>query len=422
MPEAAKGLVERDLAEVLRKLLDRREIRFVRGPRQAGKTTLLRMLESSVRKGRDCVFLNMELPDYRREFAKDPLAFADRFRKDRPPVMFLDEIQSCDGAGPGLKLIYDNRDVKMVVSGSSTMDLGQRVMPSLVGRAFPFELLTFGFGEFLRANDTGLARLFYNARSEVRGFVEGGGAPKEKPFQGELQKLLEEYLVLGGYPGAVLAGRRGEPELVLNSIRAIYLEKDISSIFRIRDSALFEDFARALAFAAPTVLNVSDVAGQLGLSHPTALEFLSILENTYIIALLRPYHRNLVTELRKARRICFLDGGLRNSLIGNFTCFARREDRGKLLENYVFRELRDAFGGWELKYWRTTGKAEVDFVLVRGETVVPVEVKLGGKPGRSFWSFCDAYRPRRALVVTLDRFGVERRGGTTVCHLPAVWL
>lgn len=417
-----KGLVERDLARKLGGLMDRREILLVRGPRQAGKTTLLRMLESALAGDRDCVYLNMELPDYRREFATDPLAFARRFRKDRPLVMFLDEIQSCEGAGPALKLIYDTEDVKMVVSGSSTMELGARVLPSLVGRAFPFELLTFGFGEFLRANDESLARTFYDGRRAVRKFLEGGPAPKMPPFPAELRKLLEEYLVLGGYPGAVMAGRRGEPELVLNSIRAIYLEKDISAIFRIRDSALFEDFARALAFAAPTVLNVSEIAGPLGISYPTAMEFLAILENTYVIALLRPFHKNLVTELRKARRVCFMDSGLRNSLIGNFTEFRRREDRGKLLENYVFRELRDSFGDWEIKYWRTTAKAEVDFVLVRGERPVPVEVKLGGKPGRSFWSFCNTYRPERALVVTLDSFSVEKRNGTTVCHLPAFCL
>jgi hypothetical protein len=418
----AKGLIDRDLTKTLHSLMDRREILLVRGPRQAGKTTLLRMLESSVPKGKDSVFLNMELPDFRREFARDPLAFARRFRKERPLVMFMDEIQACKDAGPGLKLIYDTEKIKMVVSGSSTMELGANVLPSLVGRAFPFELLTFGFGEFLRARDEGLARIFYDGRRAVSRFLEGGPAPKEPPFPDEFRKHLEEYLVLGGYPSAVLAKRPDEPQLVLNSIRAIYLEKDISSIFRIRDSALFEDFARALAFSAPTVLNVSEMAGPLGISHSTAMEFLAILENTYIIALLRPYHKNLVTELRKARRICFLDSGLRNSLIGNFTEFGHREDRGKLLENYVFRELRDSFAGWELKYWRTTAKAEVDFVLVRGERPVPVEVKLGGRPGRSFWSFCDAYKPDRALVVTLDSFSVEKKNGTRVCHLPAFCL
>ena len=145
-----------------------------------------------------------------------------------------------------------------------------------------------------------------------------------------------------------------------------------------------------------------------------------ILRNTYIIAILGSFHKNLVTEIRKSPKIYFLDLGLRNSVINNFSEFDVRTDRGEIMENFVFRELVSNFSDFEVKFWRTTGKAEIDFILTKGDKIIPIEVKMSGKITRGFHSFLKTYSPERAVVVTLDKFEERKIGDTRVIFVP-VW-
>ena len=114
---------------------------------------------------------------------------------------------------------------------------------------------------------------------------------------------------------------------------------------------------------------------------------------------------------------------MRNAALGNFTPFDQRTDKGAVLENAVFRQLLTGMKNWEMRFWRTFGKAEVDMVLTRNEAVVPVESKAGGGSlGHSFHSFLGAYKPSRAAVVTLDTFKRERVGKTDVMWVPVYYL
>ncbi|MBI1973918.1 ATP-binding protein, partial [Candidatus Micrarchaeota archaeon] len=321
----------------------------------------------------------------------------------------------------GLKLIYDTEKPKIITSGSSSLELKVNILPYLVGRAFTFDLLTFSFGEFLKSKDHSLARIFYEKNNSVKAFIAEGKEIGKPSFAAELANHFKEYAVFGGYPEAVMAPR-DEKTLVIDSLRSTYLEKDVAAFFHVYDTSKFEDFVKVLAFQTANVLSVSVVAKELGIGLKKAEEFLEILQHTYLVRLLRPFHRNLSTEVRKSRKVYFLDLGLRNSVMGNFIEFDKREDQGKLLENFVFRELTASFGDWEIRYWRTTAKAEVDFVLMKGDQIVPIEVKAGGKPGKSFYSFCQTYKPKRAVIVTLDRFEKAKIGNTTVYYVPAFYL
>jgi len=117
------------------------------------------------------------------------------------------------------------------------------------------------------------------------------------------------------------------------------------------------------------------------------------------------------------------DLGMRNAILNNFTPFDNRLDRGELLENFVFCELKSNFEGWQLNYWRTTGKAEMDFILRKDNQIVPVEVKLGEKKlGKGFYSFINTYHPKRAIIATLNSFKVEKILDTTVYWVPAYFF
>ena len=162
-------MILREVESELLKLLQRPEIIVLRGARQVGKTTLLHRLETAVQPNKSA-FVNMDLPDYRNEFEKDPLAFAKRFGP-AGTVLFLDEIQRCSNAGEGLKLIYDTEKTKLIVSGSSSLEFKTKILPFLVGRAFIINIHTFSFGEFLAAKDPALAKFFHEYLSSVTQFA-----------------------------------------------------------------------------------------------------------------------------------------------------------------------------------------------------------------------------------------------------------
>lgn len=415
-------LYKRKLEDRLWKLMKRREILVVRGPRQAGKTTLLRLLEKKTRGKK--AFINLDLPSQRRALSEAPLDFIRRLKGTRQRlVLFLDEIQRVEKAGESLKLIYDEfPEVKMILSGSSSLELKTDVLPALVGRALLFDLLPLDFEEFLLARDPGLWRVFREKNESLTRFVEGGDDLQPPSFNEDFLKLWKEYVIYGGYPEVVKSRSREEKREVLRNLFNLYLEKDIVSFFNITDTAKFEDFVKTLAFQVSSTLTLSSLASDLKLSYRRAEEFMEILRHTYILSWLRPFARNLVTELRKSPKVYFLDLGMRNAALSNFSEFETRTDQGALAENFAFIHLQ-SFGGFRLNYWRTAGGAEVDFVLNRGEEIIPVETKLsGGKIGRGLYSFLQTYKPKRGIVLTLNTFEKRKVGGTELYWVPLFYL
>ena len=382
----------------------------------------MRVIEKRVRGKK--AFINLDLPEYRRTLQQNPLDLIRRLKEaKRKLVVFLDEVQRVENAGESLKLIYDEfPDVKLLISGSSSLELKVNVLPPLVGRVFLFELLTFDFEEFLMARDPGLWRVFREKHENLMRFIREGGSIEEPSFIRDFLELWKEYVIYGGYPEVIKSPKEEEKRTVLKNVFNLYLEKDIATFFRVGETSKFQDFVKALAFNTSSIISLSSLASDLKLSYRRAEEFLEILRPTSIISWLRPFARNLVTELRKAPKFYFWDLGLRNAALENFSGFDTRTDRGALAENFVFRELVQSTDG-RLRYWRTTGGAEIDFVLAKENEVVPIEVKLrGGPPGKGFHSFLKAYRPDRGIIVTLDTFGEQRIAGAKIYRVPVFYF
>jgi predicted AAA+ superfamily ATPase len=419
----AEVFLKRKLENRLEKVLDRKEIIGVRGPRQTGKTTILKKIEKCLTGNK--AFINLDLPEYRHTFEENPVDFVKRFKKPGERLfLFLDEVQKVKDAGQKLKIIFDEfPDVKMFFSGSSSLEIKTEVLPPLVGRLLLFELFSFDFEEFLWARDEGLARLFNEKQANIKNFLNGKGEIAPPSFSGDFLKYWKEFAVFGGYPEVVKSADFEEKTVILRNIYSLYLEKDIASFFRIEDTSKFEGLLKVLSFNVSKTFSVSSTASDLKAGYDKTEGFLSILKHTYIIHSLAPFHKNLITELKKAPNVYFLDLGLRNAAINNFSDFDSRADNAMLLENFVFRELFSNFSEWKLNYWRTAGKAEVDFVLSRENEIVPIEVKLNSeKIGKSFYSFLQAYQPKRAIIVTLGKFKKQQVNGTTVYWVPAFYL
>lgn len=260
-------------------------------------------------------------------------------------------------------------------------------------------------------------------RESLRKFLEGNDDVSPPSFQEEILKYWKEYVVFGGYPEVVKAKSIEEKITILKNIFSLYVEKDVAGFFGITETSKFEDLVKILAFNISNLISISSLSSELKISYDNVEKYLEILKHTYIISLLKPFFKNLTTEIKKASKIYFLDLGLRNCAIDNFLEFDKRVDKGELSENFVFREILSNFEEWKVNFWRTTGKAEIDFIVRRSEQIIPIEVKLvGEKLGKRFYSFIKSYKPEKAIIVSLDGFEKKSINKTLVQKIPVYYF
>ncbi len=427
---------DRTLLSEIQKWMDRREIIAIKGPRQVGKTTILEMLKNWLIKEKNIAernirYFTFEDRELLENFFVAPKDFVKRYvQDDEKYFLLIDEIQYCDDVGQKLKLIYDlYKNVKLIVTGSSSLELTTQTAKFLVGRLFSFELLPFSFQEFLAVKDQDLARIYCERNEFIRQFLGAGEnfeIPQTDIYLKELSGYLDEYLRFGGYPEVIKASTLEEKQIILKNIFNTYLEKDIISYLQITDTIKFRKLVNMLAALIGNLIVYEDLAKTCDSYYKEIVRLLDVLQQTYILDIIRPFHRNLVTELRKNPKVYFYDFGIRNYALNNFNPLAVRADAGQLTENFVFNQLRAINSNAFVHYWRTTAKTEVDFVISNEPKTIPVEVKFNpltkGKFSRSFRSFIHTYQPEIALVVTKNYWGATEVQGTQVKFVPIVYL
>lgn len=417
---------KRKLEDQLEKYMGKREIIMVTGPRQAGKTTLLQHVDAELEQ--DSVFLSFEDREMLEVFENDVKTFEKMYVRDKQ-VVFIDEFQYAKEGGQKLKFLFDKTGKKFVVSGSSSLELRGDVGKYLVGRVFMFDLWPFSFEEFVRVRGGRLGELLGEGREAVNKVLDfevkelGSGGIKSESMQKRLTNLLYEYVVWGGYPRVLQAESREEKELVLKNILETYLLKDIKDLLGLASDRELMELARFLGVQMGNVVVYKELGKAAGLSFKQVKRHLTILEETFVLDRVRPFFRNKKKELVKSPKVYFVDTGLRNQLIGNFSDLSLRGDKGALFENYVFGQL--ARRGWEVKFWRTKAKAEVDFVVEREGKLMAVEVKMGlvdNKVGKSLYSFIEKYSPERVLVITDGWEGRRQVKDCVVNFVPGYYL
>ncbi len=430
--------IQRNLFNEIKKWIERREILIIKGPRQAGKTTLLEMLKSwLIKKGVDkenIIFITFEDIEIRENFSANPKDFVRRFaiNENERYYFLIDEAHYCTDIGQKLKLLYDlNKNIKFIATGSSSLEITAETGKFLVGRMFSFELFPFNFHEYLDYKDKGLSRIYLEENKKVKDFLffDKDFEIKETKvdiFIGELQRHLEEYLIFGGYPEVIKAKTDEEKNIILKNIFNTYLVKDVVSYLNITDTAKFRKLISMLSFSTGNLISYENLSRNCGSYFKEILTFIDILEQTYVLILLRPFHKSMVTELKKNPKVYFIDTGLRNYALNNFNNPDTRADAGALAENFVFNQINQIKENNSLNFWRTTAKAEVDFVLTVGDKIIPVEVKFEAmkkpKITRSFRSFLENYRSEKAVIVTKNLWAEEIVGETKIKFIPIIYL
>lgn len=407
-------MIKRAIFDDLKKHLSQKEITFIIGPRQAGKTTIMLFLKDFLEKNGDkTLFLNLDIE-------RDKTVFSSQenlIRKIELEVgreksyIFIDEIQRKENAGIFLKGIYDmNLPYKFIVSGSGSVELKEKIQESLVGRKMIFELDTLNFLEFVNFKTS------YKYEHKLSDFFE---VEKEKTFD-----LFHDYLNFGGYPRVVLEERQEDKIRVLNEIYQSYLEKDISYLLGIKKTENLTHLLKILASQIGNLTNFSEISNTLGISVKTVKNYLFYLEKTFILKKITPYFKNTRKEITKAPVFYFCDLGLRNFILDNFN--VTLENSGFLFENFISLILQEKirFSSSHIHFWRTKDGSEVDFVLDKGESVIPIEVKARKlketKLSRSFNKFLTKYNPKEALLINFElkeKINFEKTG-TNIHFIP----
>ncbi|MBS7279569.1 MAG: ATP-binding protein [Candidatus Freyarchaeota archaeon] len=422
----------RDLEANLMKWLGRREAYAIKGPRQSGKTTMLRVLEENLkREGVNVVFLNLEDPDVLEAFETDPKGYVKSYLLKEGRYCFLmDEYHYVKDPGKKLKLLYDTfENVKFIVTGSSSLELSGAMARFLVGRVFFFELFPFSFHEFLVARDLRLAKIYEEKNKIIKEFLLGGEIEVEERdiFLREFKPFFEEYVIFGGYPAVIKAEDFETKRIILKNIYDTYISRDIVEFLKFTDAVKYRRVVRALAALTGNMINYNEICATCQTYYKELMRMISALSETYIVRLIQPFYRNPITELKKTPKIYFFDSGLRNYIIDNFNTLESRTDTGALIENHVSLSLRNAFPEATINYWRSIAKAEVDFVLrIKDDIVIPLEAKYQSfkspKISKSLRSFIKTYQTEKALVITKDYWAKTEINNTTILFAPAPYL
>lgn len=406
--------IQRQVLSGLIDHLSHPEITLITGPRQSGKTTLMhRLIQHGQSTGIRTLFLDMDFePD--KIHLDSHQSLLDRLKLEfgeQPGILFIDEIQRKRDAGLFLKGIYDRQlPVKMVVTGSGSLDLREKTAESLMGRKEVFEIAPVSFAEWVDFTTD------YHYSDKLDLYL--------KLNQDTYLSHVKHYLNYGGYPKGILEPTQQGKLRVLNEIYTSYVQRDMVSLLGIDQPDAFSRLMRILAARIGQMTDFSSLARQVGISLPTIKKYLWYAEKTFTIKTVSPFFVNRLKEITKTPVYYFADLGLRNFCLGESGNADSKTDAGFLFQNLIFLELQRLVRThqWNLHYWRTTDGAEVDFIIRKADQNLPVEVKYTTMKNpavtRSLRSFISTYHPAEAWVITPNYANETSIGKTRIRFLP----
>jgi len=350
----------RILARTIQKAMKSFPAIVVTGPRQSGKTTLLKMLFAKSHR-----FVTLEDPDVRMRAKEDPLRFLEQFR---PPVI-IDEIQYVPELLSYIKTKIDQkrRPGQWLFTGSQNFVLMHGISQSLAGRAAVLSLLPFSFSERIEQGER---------TQEMVDWLKGLNLHQKC----ESKISLTELILRGNYP-EIASKRSVDRQLWCGSYISTYLERDVRNLAQVGDLGQFERFLKLCAIRTGQILNLSELAKEVGMSVPTMKRWLSMLETGHQVYLLYPYYKNLGKRLVKSPKLYFNDTGLASYLLGlnDRDTLINSPNFGNLFETMIVTDFLKRFLHFgqmpSMYYLRTRDGLEVDLVLELGQKLYLFEIK-----------------------------------------------
>jgi len=358
-----QDMIPRHLAKHILQATEAYPVITLMGPRQSGKTTLVRQLFAGH------AYVSLEAPDHRAFALEDPRGFLGQFAGG----VILDEVQRAPDLLSYIQGIVDEQQQpgQFVLTGSQNFLLLEKVTQSLAGRTALFHLLPFSHSELMGRPPLPLEHI--GAALPEHASQPSTGTPESSS--------LFETLFTGFYPR--IHDLKLAPQDWLRNYFQTYIERDVRTLLNVGNVETFTRFVRLCAGRSGQLLKISALGADCGISHDTARRWLSVLEASYVVHLLRPHHRNFNKRLIKSPKLYFLDSGL--------LCFLLRVQspemlvthplRGAIFESFAVAELLKTYHHTarepNLYFWRSADGHEVDVLLERGQTLVPLELKSG---------------------------------------------
>lgn len=367
--------IKRDIQDLVTAKLFKGRAIIIYGARQVGKTTLIKKIqyECSV----SSKYLNCDEPDIRESFSnKTSTELKELIGNNK--LVLIDEAQRVRDIGISLKLIIDNYpEIQIIATGSSSFELSNIIGEPLTGRKHEFQLYPFSLRELLQINT-----------------------------ETEIDRLLETRIIKGMYPDVVV--NRDESEDILKDIAESYLYRDVLQFQNIRNPEVLNKLLQALALQIGNEVSYNELANKLQIDKNTISNYINILEKAFIIFRLNPFSKNLRNELKKLRKIYFVDTGIRNALIKNLNPLGLRQDTGSLWENFLISEriksINNEGNSKNLFFWRTHQQQEIDLIEEEGGRIEGYELKMNLKKNIIPKIFRDNYPGVKVSVINRSNY------------------
>ena len=395
----------RIIIEELLKQKDSKKISLLIGARQVGKTTLLKQLYEQIckKENKKGIFLDLDIftnfekvSTFENLLNLIKLSGYEENQKDFF-YLFLDEFQRYSDFSIILKNVYDNlKNVKIYASGSSSIEIKHQIQESLAGRKIINQIYPLSFAEYLHFKEKEVLL------EQIANLGKAKGGELNKVTT-ELKKELEEFLIYGSYPEVVLT-KENEKQKILESIFDLYIKKDLIEYLNIQKIANVKKLIEYLAINNGQKIKYEEISQVCSLDYKEVLNYLEILEETFLIKIIRPYYKNKNKELTKIPKIYFIDSGVRNYFINNFNKLSLRTDSGYLFEGFIISELIKKAKD-KIKFWQNKNKQEVD-VILEEDLLIPIEIKfkenLKSEDEIGLNAFFQEYSPKKSYLINLS--------------------
>jgi uncharacterized protein len=366
-------MIKRELTPAILEDWDYKKAIVLLGPRQVGKTTLIKSLVAD----KNALWLNGDDPQTRLVFSEVSFNYLSQMVADYD-VVVIDEAQRINNIGLVVKMLVDAKlNKQFIVTGSSSLDLGNQINEPLTGRKWEHRLLPLSWREI-----------------------------KDYYTFAQATSRFEEFLVYGMYPEVVTESKK---QKILLELAGSYLYKDILELTNIKKPDLLLKLLNALALQVGSEVSYNELSKILGVDRITVVNYIDLLEKVFVLFRLYPFFGNQRNEITSKPKIYFYDNGIRNAIIGQFQPLKSRTDVGALFENFFISEkikqlnYSDFYG--KVHYWRNTQKAEIDFIEIIENEITAYEIKFSPNKKVVFSkSFTEQYHPKNTIVINKGNF------------------
>lgn len=365
--------------ELIHRLESLSKVLVIYGARQVGKTTLVeKILEGCAGK---ILKINADIQPYTEVLSSRNL---DKLKGlvSGYDILFIDEAQRIPDIGINLKILHDHLPkLKIIVSGSSSLDLANRIKEPLTGRTWTYTLFPISVREWQLYQDLNMY---------------------------EIRLKLEEWMTYGMYPEVLLLENYVDKRQYLDELTGAYLYKDILALANIRYPEKLRQLLKLLAFQIGNLVSIHELAISLQVNRETVIHYLDLLEKAFVIFRLPGFSRNLRKEVTSMKKIYFFDIGIRNALIGNFESFREREDKGRIWENFLLAERMKKLAYERIfantYFWRLHSGAELDYIEDKDGKLSGYEFKWKKSRSRIPKAWLDTYGNSTYQLVNRENF------------------